>query len=1243
MDTSTYKIRLLINDIKKRWRMRALKQGVALTVFTFLFFAVIYMLLDYRFEVTPFMRGFGLTVAALAVSIVSAIFIVRPMMKKLDSERIGLYIEEKMPDLHDRINSAVEIDRKAGYLQKDVILDKLIDDASRRAGLIEISTVVDRSKERILSYSSNALLFLFVLFIYVFMDDIRDVASQLEVSLNPAAGIQQEFVTIDPGNIEREKGESQEIIAELRTDTEENVVIHYKTGDENWQMEVMEHGLDRPIFMHQFVNIQEPIRYYIEIDQERTPEYTISLYEYPKVEGIDLSYKYPRYTGLPSRTEENTGDIKGLKGTQVTLTVRTNGTAPEGEMVVNDEKIQSLQSLGEGVFSTTITLEDPAFYHIRLTDPAGKNNKFPDEYRITTYDDEQPIITITEPQRDIMANPVEEVLLSVEVTDDFGVNDIRLTYTVNGEEDTQEPVMDSAKKGETTVEGAYLFYLEDQTLQAGDIITYYVEAEDNFHTGDPEASDMYFIRIIPLDNRFSQVENPGGQPQEQQQQEQQQQPSQVIKSQEDIIAATWNIERTKKKMTKEELGDAIDAVKQSQANLKDNIEERLNSTAFSTEMMDAENQEIAEYFRKAAKEMGDAVDELDKQDTKAALKPEQRALNNLLRADALNKEKQVRLQQQQQQSGSQSQSNSQANERITELMDLELDISKNKYEMQEQRQQEQQQQEVDELLEKLRELARRQQRLANQSEMDLKNQEEEERPLDRLKREQEQLQQDMENLAEQMRQQAQNNPQITPEQQQRLQQAAQNMQQAAQAMSSENPQQALSQQQQAMNEMERVQRELEMSQADNSREMVENFVENFDELKQEENRLARDLETTNEELRRSRQQRAGSEDIERLNQQREEIQQQLRELQEQSAQIEQQTRTEDPETAAGMRNFRNSVQREELEQAMDMSRNMIEWGLLNNALSREEEIRTSLEKLDETVDRLVETLPLTEEEQLQRDLEEAQELIARYNEVMELMGEGNQAQRMSDQQNQQGQQGQQQQGQQQQNQQQQNQQGQRGQQQNQQNQQQQNQQGQRGQQQQQQNQQGQRGQQQQGQGQRGQQQRQLQQLQRGQQGQQQNQQGQQQNQQGQRGQQQQGQRGQQQQQGRGQSEAERRMTENRIQQQLEQMEQMLENMLRTGERNPNIQQALNALRNVSRADNTGVLLDDAAKDYFKDNVFEPISQIEEKLREELYAKELENKIVGSRSEDIPPEYRKMVEKYFHSIAQSKSGKTIKKK
>jgi len=1153
MKTSYHRVNRLIKDIKKRWIFRTLKQGIAITILTFIFFAVIYILLSYRFGTSPLFQSIGIAVASIVLLVEIVQFIVRPLCQRLSNQKIALFIEEKVPELEDRINSAVEIGGLSPQRAKNILIDKLIDDATRKVRTVQISTVIDRKKERILSYSAYGLLLLFLLFIYTFRDDISTVTSKMEFNFKPPAEPKQEFIHIIPGNIQIEKGESQQIMAELKKASYDDVLLHFKIGDDIWRKEIMQKGLDKPLYMYQFFSIQEPVNYYVELNEIRSPEFTISIYEFPKVTQIDLKYTYPLYTGLPDRIEENTGNIRGLKGSEVTLTIETTGTAVTGELIVNDSQRIPLRPLNNGIFQGNLTLQDYGIYYVKLTDKEDKNNKFPEEYQITPVDDELPIITITEPQRDVRVNAVEEVLLAASATDDFGISRVQLKYSINGNEEKPVDLIDNDLRETTKVSGSHIFYLEDFILEPGDIISYYVEAEDNFHKDNPAVTDMYFIEVVPFDAKYTQVNNQqdGGA-----QQGSQQGGSQMVLNQQMIIAATWKLYRLRNEKTPEDFEESREALVQAQTNLRDNIDNRVNSTAFSMEMVtDEENKEIADLLRSAVKEMNSAVEMLTDSELLEALKPEQRALNYLLKADAKNKEKRVQRSRQQasQAGGSQSQ-RSPSEERMTELMDLELDISKDKYEIQQQQSERQQNEEVNDALRKIEELAKRQQLLANQSRNNLQE-EDDRRFLDRLKRDQEELRQEAENLSNTMRQMSSNNQQITRQLQERMQRIAETMRQAEQEMKNGNIQQSMSRQRQALNELNKLQQDMRMSLTDNAREILDNFTENFEQFKEQERQLAQDIRENYDETQKNRGKVPDETNLKRLAENRENMIDNLKNLENQASAIEEQTLQENPRTSTDMRNIQNTIKREDLERKMEESKIFLQNGWLTYARIIEDDIQSSIEIMENQIRELEGGLPVTEEERLSRSLEDTREMLRQFKEVMAQTQQNQQdSERASAQQ----------------------------------------------------------------QGARSMQERDSQQNANSR-GQQQQSQGREQMQEQQQG-------------GRGGGDRDRNNIA-RMQRLHEQFQQMIDRMEREYMDDTGMRHTLEGARHTAAPRITGELLDEAAKEHFKKSIFEPLSQLEMHLLERLDAIELEKKLYGMRKAEVPPEYKRLVDKYFESISK----------
>jgi hypothetical protein len=1110
MKTPSKDVRGLIKDVKRRWKLRILRQGLSVAILTFVPFAAVYLLLSSEFELSLLFQSIAITVMAVILLIEIVQLIVRPLLKSFSDRKIALFIEEKIPELEDRVNSAAEVNKLSGDREKNILIDKLIDDAKKKIRSVQLSTVVGRKKEKLLSYIAYGLLAAFILLVFIFSDDIGGLTSNIQFSLNPKTHFGQEIIEIVPGDIQIEKGESVDVVAELKSASDDDFILHFKAGEDIWQKESMAKGLDSRTFMCRLMSIQEPTTYYVEHDDMRSREFRISIYVFPKVAQIDLKYSYPIYTGLPVRYEENTGNIRGLQGSEVTLTIETTGAAVKGELVINDAQRIPLKAAGNGVFQGSLTLRDPAVYYVKLTDREDKNNKFPEEYQVTPVADELPLVTITDPQRDVRVNAVEEVLLSASISDDFGISSANLKYSVNAAEEQSIDLIGNVGKGTTEASGSHLFFLEDFSLEPGDVISYYVEAQDHFHKEDPALTDMYFIEVIPFDASYSQVNNRGGGAAGQQ-------GSQTVINQQTIINATWKLYRQRRQMTPADFEEASDALVQAQSNLKDNIDRRINSTAFSLELItDEEYKEIVDLLRNAVKSMESAVDLLEGREHHQALTPERQALNYLLKADAKNKEKMIQRGQMAGGGGSPI-----GEDRMTELMDLELDISKDKYEIKQQSQQ-QQNQEINEALEKLRELAKKQQMLAQQSRNNLQ-QEENRRELDRLKRDQEKLRNDSENLANQMRQMSRDNQQITSQMQERIARITEMMRQAEQEMKRDNIQQSMAKQSQALNELDRLQRDMRLSLTDNTREMLDQFTENFDNLKNQERELARSIKNEFDELQESSGKSLDIDDVGKLAQTRQHVIDNLQSLEDQAQSIERQTRQENPKTSTDFRNIQNTIKREGIEKNMENSKDMLERGWLTYAHMIEDDIGLGIERLEKQIRELESGLPVAEEEKLNRSLEDTRDMMRRLEEAV--------AQNRQD------------------------------------------------------------------------------------------------------GQQEQQQRQRENQQAENSSQGRDRNASARMSRLLDQARQMLERMEREYGNDPDMRQRLENTRRSFASQSVGTLIGENGEEYFKKGVYDPLSQLETDILKRLDEIELEKKLYGMRKEKVPAEYRRLVDKYFESIAK----------
>ena len=932
MSSADRSLMKLVGAVRRQFYVRAMRQHLAVCC-AVLFAGGLVVLWAYPWLV-DWMRWMAL---GLALVVPTGLFwLLQRRTRGLSNAQVAMFVEECNPKLEDRLNSALEV--RSSAAENAALAAALLQDASQKIAPILPRKLLQRIRSRLWMGTSLVAVATCLVLGVSNLDRLQAGSAERALVRNP-------YMTISPGNTEVDQGDAVSIVATLRESGREDVTLVYQEEGGEWTHELMVAGRQGNSFLAEVLDIQRNITYYVEAGRHRSDPFVVSVYEFPEVQQIDVTYEAPAYSNLPIRTEEDEGDIEGLKGSRVTVNVRTNTQAKAAAMVLESGQEVPLSRVADGQFRGRMELETPDRYVLRLLDESERQNRFPREYLITPIEDLPPRITLQEPGRDLRANAIQEVLIAADVSDDYAIDSFDLMYSVNGDDEVAVNLLTTP--GETSITGEHLLFLEDFSLQPGDVITYYIEATDALQS---EFTDMFFIEVVPFEQQFTQLANAGGGQAGMPQQ------SGLVISQQDIIAATWRLLREEEEIS--DFDEALEALIQAQRNLQANIEERLNTTAFSLELRGSEEQQqVAEHLRNAVSEMSEAVRELEARRLRDALTPERRALNQLLRADAFNTERQVARQQQQRGMGGGAAA---TEERMTELMDLELDISRDKYETQQQRPAAANSAEDNDALRRVRDLAQRQQDLAQQRQAE--SEEDQRRFVDRLRREQEELQRTLESMQGQMQQSSQ-------QAQEDLSRALRNMQQAQRALRRGNMDEAAARQQQAANDLQALEEALRLQARGSDREAVTELAQNLDALIERELELAEDLNEASD--------RPTREELQRLSNERADILEDLERVIEQAESLEE----ADSDAATAARNLTREFHRSAIREDMQNSDQALRNGWMPTARRIEEEITSDLESLEAARRELTEALPLTQEESLARSIDDLQRLQSEIREL----------------------------------------------------------------------------------------------------------------------------------------------------------------------------------------------------------------------------------------------------------------------
>ena len=916
MSQKNHSIRVLLANVRRQFVQRALRQHFATCV------AVCCLLLFTVLWLRPYFGEGSLWMALALAFLIPAglLLLLLRRSSRMTDRQLALFIEEQHPELEDRLNSAVQV---LGTTDPNV-LKPLLHDATQYVKRMPSGTILGRLRSRLWIASSLAIACACLVAGLTQLE-------RLQLSIPP--GIRAPYLVVSPGNVVVDQGETVPIVATLSSEAYRDVFLVHQDLNGEWVRQAMIAGTETSAYLAELVDIQQNIQYYVESGRYRTDPFTISVYLFPEVSHIDVTYEFPRYTNLPVRTLEDEGDIEGLQGSRVTVTVHTNHVTEQAILDLENGTNIPLSRVEPGLFRGRLDLVEEDRYTVQLQDNQGRTNRFPRTYLIIPTEDARPQITLQEPGRDLRANAIQEVLIAADASDDYGIRSFDLKYSVNGEEEVRINLLEEA--GAKEVMGEHLLFLEDYTLQPGDVITYYIEAMDALQA---MVSDMYFVEIIPFEQQFTQLANAGGG------QSGSGRRGGLVVSQQDIIAATWRLLREQETIS--DFDGALQALIQAQRNLQANIRERLRTTSFSLELRgSSEQQKVAEHLQYAVKEMGQAIEDLSDNRLREALTPERRALNQLLRADALNTERQVARQQQNGGGASATE------ERMSELMDLELDITKDKYESPQSAPVAQASAEENDVLRRVRDIAERQQELAQQRPPT--TEEDQRRFVDRLQRSQEDLQQSLEELRQQ-----QSGGRVQNE----MDQALRNMEEAQRGLRRGDIEEAVRRQQQAANSLQSLEESLRMQARGTDRRALEELSRGLAEFIKEE--LAMNEDIAEEGDRPSR------EALEQLGDRRTNALESLENILEQTEMIE----SSNSEAQLAARNLRQEIYRSALQEDMQNSQQALRNGWMPTARRIQEEITEDLENLKAIQRELSDSLPVTEEEMLSRSLEDIERL-----------------------------------------------------------------------------------------------------------------------------------------------------------------------------------------------------------------------------------------------------------------------------
>ena len=488
----------------------------------------------FRFDVTGrtilFWGGGLAAVASVGRTLLGPLGRLTGLLPGQSDEVIAARVGGAIPAVGDRLLNLLQLHRD--YVMKSqpgVSGDLAGASIVRTAGPLlehDYGEIIDRGERRrsiLLLFSASALLF-GLLFL-----SGSEITSAWERILDHRAHYQAPApfqLTLTPGDVEVERGEDLEVrVLASGTAPEEVILLVEDLRSGREQKRVLERSGPGE-FRYRLRGVRENLRYRAVSGGVETAPYTVTVVEPIDVTNLKVRLFPPRYSGLERVAQPvGVGDVRGLRGTTVSLSAETTGPLSSAEIVQvlpsplpggiggADTVVRPMALEGEltiGQFSLLRNGE----YFLRGTTGDGEPVVLSPTYQISVQADRPPTIRLLQPRLGLDVDESNLVPVQVRITDDFGFRDLRIVYRLVSSrystpwEEPRYVAIPLRSRSEVDMEVPFLWDMTPERFMPEDEIEAYVEVRDNDPFLGPKSakSSRFLLRYPSFDDILEESE-----------------------------------------------------------------------------------------------------------------------------------------------------------------------------------------------------------------------------------------------------------------------------------------------------------------------------------------------------------------------------------------------------------------------------------------------------------------------------------------------------------------------------------------------------------------------------------------------------------------------------------------------------------------------------------------------------------------------------------------------------------------
>ncbi len=236
-------------------------------------------------------------------------------------------------------------------------------------------------------------------------------------------------------------------------------------------------ALSKTHFQYTFSRVSEPLTFHLSAAGVRSPGYTLSIMEQPRLTAFSVSVNYPDYTGRTDEVLQGLSDLQLPQGTVLQWEITTSHTDQAQLRFGTTGQPLDLSPAGKDKWQASARFDQDTVYSFLMS-----NSKFQlkDSFRygVQVIADQHPQVSLQQLSDSLLG---QQILLVGNASDDYGLSRLYFHYEVKGEQNATGEARSIPLKLTPGKVVAFQQYFDfgSLNLEPGQRVSYYVEAWDN--------------------------------------------------------------------------------------------------------------------------------------------------------------------------------------------------------------------------------------------------------------------------------------------------------------------------------------------------------------------------------------------------------------------------------------------------------------------------------------------------------------------------------------------------------------------------------------------------------------------------------------------------------------------------------------------------------------------------------------------------------------------------------------------